>query len=129
MNIVSNLIVNQAKDFVKETIKEISDEVKSSAKDKIKEVVINKSQNIFNKNNLKNNECNMEDAVSSITTQISLITAEDNQNEDKYMEMLESKIVNGKVTESSKYFLKLKRESLKISEIRAKELEEIVLNR
>ena len=48
------------------------------------------------------------------------------QNEDKYMEIYESKFVNGVVSESSNYFLKLKRESLNISIDRAKELEEIV---
>jgi hypothetical protein len=128
MSKIINAIIVQAKDFAKETAIDIADDLKTSAKEKVKEIITNKAQNLLNKYDSKNIEVIAEESVKNDNQKIKISDDTDINNETKYMEILESKIVNGSISESSKYFLKLKRESLNISTNRAKELEKIVFN-
>lgn len=129
MSKIFNSLLNDVKGFALETSKEVVEDLKLSAKEKIKGLVVEK----FNQS--ENNKLLNEPNESNSDKEIELIQDSNNNffNEDsseiKYLELINKKVQNGIIPEASRYFLKLNREKLGISEKRAKELELSVINK
>ena len=129
-------ILKQTKEIAIETAIEITDDIMLQTKDKLKNYVSDKTQNLMNKKETpeKSKEIfslpNVQQREREVP-KIFINKSEESSDsaEDEYMDVFRSKLVNGKISEMSKYFLKLKRDEYQISNQRANELESIVLEK
>lgn len=144
MKKIIDSLKGEAKEFFKDTLSDLKENVKTKAKedafrlvkkgmDRISDSIENRifrvKENIPTQIEPLNNEIVTHDEFDIIVEEPidELLPKEPNDNEKKYIRILKKKIVNGKISESSRYFLKLEGQNLEISENRAEELEELLL--
>ncbi len=124
---LKDLIISQTDNLIDRGVEIISNKLNSN---NINYESVNQSNDVGTEANVFNKEtalvkCN-EDSKFICDNELILIN-NNSFNEKIYIELIESKLKDGKISEASKYFLKLNRKKLNISDERAKELENTLI--
>jgi hypothetical protein len=125
-------LTNNAKNIVIEKANELTEQGMNTLKDRALNLFTKSKQNNENKSQHEievNHEAislpRQDEQIQKIRP-VSLV--EDNDNSKEYTRIVKSKIINSKISSSSKYFLKLERSRLNISDDLGEEIEEKLLN-
>ena len=131
MSKILNVLLDQTKELAKETLQEITTDVGDLIKNKVKEKVNDNVNKIINPQYCKIESKSVKESLELLShkQEDNIYDNELSENETIYMDLVNKKLKDGNIPEVSKYFLKLNREKLGISEKRAKELELSVINK